>query len=235
MRAVAAERCLLERLAQLVERLVDGGRARVPQLSLREAARHEADRLEASTPGGLHVPRRVADHDGLARPCLREGSLDEVRVGLRRLDVVLRRPPVDDVPHLELVEQDVEMLLHRRACEHDDVATLLQGPDEPLRARQRRDLVDHLVEELLPPVAQGVAQPLLHVVVGDGRDELVAAHPDVPMQPPDGDYELLFAEGAVPREGVVVVRVGERAVDVEDRRGPGHYDRTSPQASAGPR
>ena len=61
-------------------------------------------------------------------------------------------------------------------------------------------------------------------------DELVAAHPDVPVDLPHREHESVLAERAVPRDRVLVVRVDERAVDVEYCCG-GHarsYDAPAP-------
>jgi hypothetical protein len=40
----------------------------------------------------------------------------------------------------------------------------------------------------------------------------------VPVQAPDREHDVVLPEGAIPRERVVVRRVDERPVDVEDRR-----------------
>jgi len=46
---------------------------------------------------------------------------------------------------------------------------------------------------------------------------VVAAHADMPMDAPDRQYLSVLAEGPVPGQGVLVVRVDERSVDVENR------------------
>src|SRR5205085_2215811 len=135
-----------------------------------------------------------------------------------------------ELPRVEQVEEVVEVALDRGAREDDGEAALLEVGDERASALERRDLVDHLVEELLPAVAHLVAEPLLDVLARDGGDELVAAHPHVTVQAPDREHEVVLPEGAIPRERVVVVRVDERAVDVEDRGAgqPAAYDCVSP-------
>jgi hypothetical protein len=40
-------------------------------------------------------------------------------------------------------------------------------------------------------------------LAGDGGDELVLAHADVPVQAPDREHDVVLPEGAVPRERVV--------------------------------
>jgi hypothetical protein len=52
-----------------------------------------------------------------------------------------------------------------------------------------------------------------------GGDQLVASHADAAMDLPELHREPVRPEGAVPRDRVVVVRVDERAVDVDDRDG----------------
>jgi hypothetical protein len=65
-------------------------------------------------------------------------------------------------------------------------------------------------------VAQLVAEPAFHLLTGDGRNELVAAHPDVPVQPPDGDDDPVAPKRPEPCERMLVVRVHEGAVEVEE-------------------
>ena len=59
--------------------------------------------------------------------------------------------------------------------------------------------------------------PLIDVVARDRSDELVAAHPDVTVEPPHREDDLEAPERAVPGERVLVVRVDERAVDIQQR------------------
>src|SRR3954469_22771695 len=164
----SGERRLVEGAAELVDGLEDRDRARVSELLLREAAGDHAHRLDARAARRLDVPPRVADHDGVARSRLCERSLDEVGLRLRRLDVVLRRPAVGDVAGVHQLDVLLEVLLDRGACEDDGMAALLEVAHELVRALERGHLVDQLVEELLPAIADGVADPLLHLVAGDG-------------------------------------------------------------------
>ena len=71
-------------------------------------------------------------------------------------------------------------------------------------------------------VAELVAVSRLDVVAGNRRDELVAAHPDVTVEPPHREDDLEAPKGAIPRQRVLVVRVDERAVEVQQRRAR-HY------------
>ena len=115
------------------------------------------------------------------------------------------------------------MALDRRAREHDREPALLQRDEQGAGAGKRLDLRNELVEDRLPAPAQLVTELLLHLVAGDGGDVLVAAHADVPVELPHRDRQVVLTERAVPRERVVVVRVDERSVDVDDRR-LGHYE-----------
>jgi hypothetical protein len=45
---------------------------------------------------------------------------------------------------------------------------------------------------------------------------LVAAHADVPVQTPNREHDVVLPEGSVPTQRVLVIRVDERAVDIED-------------------
>src|SRR4051812_42037602 len=197
--------------AQFPERLVDVGRSGLPQLLLREPAGHHADRLDPGPFGRLHVPRRVPDHDRPLRVQLLERGTDEIRVGLRRLDVVLRRPAVGQLLRVDQLDEVVEMLLDRARREHNLVAPLLQRDEQVVRAVERGHFVDHAVELLFPGVAHVAAHASLCIVAGNGGDELVAAHADVTMQPPDRDRDPEAPERAIPAECVLVVRVDERA------------------------
>lgn len=199
-----------------------------------------ADRLDPGLLRCLHVPRRVADQDRVTRAGPVECRLHEVGVGLRRLHVVLRRPGVHDLTRPEDVEKALEVPFDRGAREHDDVAARLQVAEQLPRALERCDLVEERVEERRPAFAQRVAEPLLGVRAGHGLDVLVAAHPDAPVEAPERDHDPVLAEGARPAERVVVVRVDECPVDVEDdgarhrrepcpaRRGAEPTGRTSP-------
>jgi len=55
------------------------------------------------------------------------------------------------------------------------------------------------------------------VVAGYRAHDLVASHPDVPVDTPDRDAEAEFAESAIPGQRVLVIAVDERPVDVDDR------------------
>ena len=68
---------------------------------------------------------------------------------------------------------------------------------------------------------------LLDAVSGERVDELVAAHPDVAVDPPQRRRGAVAAKGSVPGDRVVVVGVDERPVDVEDR---GAHARSLPTA-----
>ena len=92
---------------------------------------------------------------------------------------------------------------------------LLERQDQVARARQQLHLVDQLGVAVALRLAHGVADPLLDVVAGDGRQQLVAAHADVAVDRPRRHAHAVVAQRALPRERVVVVGVDERPVDVQ--------------------
>jgi len=71
---------------------------------------------------------------------------------------------------------------------------------------------------------QGVVLPIwkIHRHIGMGGDQLIASHPDVPVDAPDRQHHPVLAECAGPRQRVLVVRVDERPVDVQDGCRLGH-------------
>ncbi len=87
--------------------------------------------------------------------------------------------------------------------------------DEVGGAVQRPYLGDELTERLVVGRAQVVAAVTLDVVAEHGRDQLVAAHADGAVQPPHRDVEVAPVGGPGLGDGVVVGRVDERAVDIE--------------------
>ena len=94
---------------------------------------------------------------------------------------------------------------------------LLERDEQLAGAGQQRDLVDQRVDLLALPLARLVADPLL-----DARrppsavTQLVAAHADQPVDPPDRERLPQRPERPVPGQRVLVVGVDEGAVDVED-------------------
>jgi hypothetical protein len=87
----------------------------------------------------------------------------------------------------------------------------------------RADLLDELEVALLLGRADVVALALLDVVAEQRPDELVAAHADRPVDPPHRRVVAVRDHRPVPGDRVEVVGVDERAVDVQDRRGRGHF------------
>ena len=109
----------------------------------------------------------------------------------------------------------VELLHRRGAREHDRDVALEQVADELVRALERRHLLDEVLVDVAPLVADVVAELAVDVITHERRDELVAAHPDGAMDSPERQRDVVLSEGAVPRDRVLVVGVDERAVDVE--------------------
>jgi len=79
----------------------------------------------------------------------------------------------------------------------------------------------HLADQLRVLVAACFLDRVVALPV-DVRDErgnqLVPAHPDMPVDPPDRQCDLVSAKRPKPRKCVVVVGVGECPVDVEECR-----------------
>jgi hypothetical protein len=107
-----------------------------------------------------------------------------------------------------------------RRREHDGVARLPEVGDELARALERLHLGDQRHVERLLGGADVVAVLLVELLAHERGDELVAAHADVAVDPPDRKDDAVLAERPVPGDRVLVVGVDERAVDVEDRGGP---------------
>jgi hypothetical protein len=122
---------------------------------------------------------------------------------------------------VEQVEIVLDLLLLGRAGEHHSAAALLQVLDQFARAGERLDLADQLGVQHLLGRADVVALLFLYLLAAECLDQLVAAHADVPVDPPDRQHDLVLVEGPVPRDRVLEVRVDQGAVDVENRRG-GH-------------
>src|SRR5690348_11754044 len=193
--------------AQLLDGLEDRRRAGVAELLLREPAGDHADGVEAGLAGGLDVPRRIADHQAVVGAGLLERGANEVGLRLRRLDVVVGRPAVGQLPRVEQLQVAVELILRRRAREHDREAALLQVGDQLTRAFERLDLADQLGVRLAPELADLVAARLFDLLAGERGHQLVAAHADVPVDPPEREDGPAPAERSIPGERVLVVRV----------------------------
>src|SRR5690349_13476516 len=66
-----------------------------------------------------------------------------------------------------------------------------------------------------------ILQPRLGIgvgVAGQRFDQCRAVHSDAPVNPPVLDVDAGFVESAVPRVHVQIVRIDQRAVDVEQHR-----------------
>ena len=93
----------------------------------------------------------------------------------------------------------------------------LQILDQLARALHRLDLADQLHVERLLGRADLIAKLALGALIGQRGDQLVTAHPDVAMDPPQREHDLVLSKRTKPRDRVVIVRVDQRSVDVEDR------------------
>ena len=202
------------------------------QLLAAVAAGEHRDGGHAGARGRAAVPRRVADHQRRAAARPLQPRLDQVGGGLRGVHVLRRGPAVHQAARVQQVDVVLGLVRLRGAREHDGPRALGQRLQQPPRAGQRGHLVDHLAEDRRLGLPEGVAVAALHVLAGRGRDELVAAHAHQVVQHPDLAGDAVAPHRPEPRERVLVVRVDERAVDVDERRprgsaGSGH-DRPLP-------
>ena len=107
----------------------------------------------------------------------------------------------------------------RRAGEHDAAAGGVEVCEEVVGRFQRLDLPDELAVLPLLGGTDGVPTLVLHLLARHGGDEVIPAHPHRSVDPPQRQGHPGAPERPVPGEGVVVVRVDEGAVHV-DEEGP---------------
>jgi hypothetical protein len=105
-----------------------------------------------------------------------EGCADHVGLGPGRLDVVSRRPRIDQLTGVQEVEVVVDLLLGGRAREDGREASLLQILDQLACPLERRDLVGQLLEDLVARVADRLAFLGFDPLADEGGDQLVPAH-----------------------------------------------------------
>ena len=159
--------------------------ARVAQLLLREPPGEHGHGLQPRPLGGLAVPGGVAHHHRLVGAGLLHGGLHEVGLGLGGLHVARGGPAVHELARVEQVEVVIHLVGLGRAGQHHRVAVVLEVHDQVARARERLDLLDQREVERLLGRPDVVALLALHLLAGERLHELVAAHPDVPVDAPD--------------------------------------------------
>jgi hypothetical protein len=81
----------------------------------------------------------------------------------------------------------------------------------------RLHFVDQLAVERSLIIAHGLSPLGLESIAGKRRYKLIASHPDVAMDAPNRQDQIVLTKGAVPSDRVLVVGVDERAVYIEDR------------------
>ena len=124
---------------------------------------------------------------------------------------------VGEVAGVEQVERAVDVVRLARAGQHHPVAALLERHDQlPGAGQQRRSRAISGSTSSHPALARLVADALLDVVPAERGHQLVAAHADQPVDPPDRERLPQRPERPVPGQGVLVVGVDEGPVDVED-------------------
>ena len=135
------------------------------------------------------------------------------------LDVGSARPIVCELARVEQLEVVLELVSLRGTREdvHAE-AGLAAGRQQLLGGAEGSDLGDELVVPVPLELAHTDAEPSLDSPSRDSLDQVVAAHADVPMDPPARHLHADLVEGPRPGEGVLVYRIDEGAVDVEDHR-----------------
>jgi hypothetical protein len=56
----------------------------------------------------------------------------------------------------------------------------------------------------------------LHLIARKQLDDAVASDPDPMMDPPDRHDDSLLAEGSVPPQGMLIIGVDQRSIDIKD-------------------
>jgi hypothetical protein len=82
----------------------------------------------------------------------------------------------------------------------------------------RADWTSHGVSPIISAfasVADPVSLLLVRLAADEGGDQLVPTLADVSVYSPDRQHDPVTPEGPVPRERVLVVRVDQRAVDIQ--------------------
>jgi hypothetical protein len=193
--------------------------ARLAQFVVPEPPGADDDRRHPRLLRRLHVERGVPDHHaGRVLRCaeLLQRHLQQVRRGLGRVGIGAGGPVVGEVPGVQQVECEVDVPLSAGAGQDEPVAPLLDRDEQVARTGQRGDLIEQRVDLLALPLARLVADPFLQLLAAERGDQLVPAHPDQPVDPPDRERLVERAQGPVPRHRVLVVGVDQGSVDVED-------------------
>ena len=114
------------------------------------------------------------------------------------------------------VDVVLDLVLLRRAGQDDLQTFVLQSP---IRSWAPSNAATSGISSAVgSPSASRISSPCSSSAcfAEEGLDDLVATHPDQPVDPPGGDIESAGLECPLPGDRVLVVRVDERAVDVED-------------------
>jgi hypothetical protein len=98
------------------------------------------------------------------------------------------------------------------------MAAVFQLCDELARPIELFAFVAQRSELLCGRLSQVVADASFDDCPGNCLDELVTAHADVAVNPPQRQDDLVPPECAMPGDRVLVVGVDERAIEVEQRR-----------------
>ena len=210
------------RALALGQRLEDPPGTGLAQLLLGEAAGEDGHGGDPGPAGGLAVEGRVADHHRLPAPDLVDGRDHQVGVGLGPLDVGRGRPGLDQVAGVQQAQVVVDLVALARAGQDQPVPAVVQQLQQPAGVGERLHLADQVGVQGGLGRPDAVALAVLDPLAGQGGHQLVAAHADVAVDPPHRQGQPVLAERPVPGDGVVVVGVDQRAVDVQHRDRLGH-------------
>ena len=185
-----------------------------------------ARQLEPGPAGGLDVVGRVPDEDRRRVLEAPQGGGQQVRLGLRAVGVLGRGQHGNGVVDAEALDGAPGELGVAGGRERHEVVVAVQLVHEVHRPGQGGQVVHDRGIPLAPGRAEVVPEAALDLVAGDVGHQPVASHADGAVQPVDRDDDVVRGERPEPRQGVVVRRVDESPVDVEDdRRVGGHHPR----------
>src|SRR5918995_3806330 len=195
---------------------VDGyGAGFLEVLRVEGAAGEDGHGAYAGIPGGLDVPEGVPQCDGLFRrgPCPPQGLFEDVGGGFRVIDGAGVNHAVYDVLRFEFLHVVFQLFVFRAGHEPDLVAAFFERGDQLLRPGER-------VAELLEPFVESSVEllNLLHrlIVVDETADQQLRTLSYLPVQHYPRHPMSRLLERPRPRLGVQVVRVHQRAVNVEN-------------------
>jgi hypothetical protein len=202
---------------ELIDIAVDGQGAVLTQFVPAETPALHGDTSDPSGPGGSDVPDAVADSQGTGRidPSSSHGLDEHCRVRLRPVHVVGGRDDVDSVPRAQNSQCRLDLVCGRRRGEHNSQRGVVGPVQQTTRPGKRTDLGRQRL------VAVGPGDRCLTGLVTKKRgNQLIASHPHQSVDGIHGSPLTGLSEGTGPSEGVQVIRIDQRPVQVEQDAGP---------------